>query len=172
MIAEPEQKSITEQSTPPSKVVIKRNWSFKAAIVIGGIALLFIGHLSGQVFERSRVRHFLGWRNNYEHNFFGSPSFHDDSHGMGPSSRFRAHSLLGKILAIEDNKLTVQDMHDQTEQSVVISDATVIRTDGSAAERNDLKIEQQIAVFGRPNNEGQIEARLIRIFPDNENPIP
>lgn len=172
MTTESDQKHTEGKPTEPiTPVVMKRTVSFKTAVILGGVALLFIGFLGGLHFERVRMRHFMGWRENYHRNFFGPSSLHGEPAPFGPPSHFRAHSLLGKILAIDNDKLTVQD-RDEAEQSVVISDRTFIRRDGSAATRSDLQVDQQIAVFGRPTGEGQIAAHLIRIFENNENPVP
>lgn len=149
----------------PKQKQVQRPVPFKVGVALGIIALLLIGFLAGQAAERNRVRHFIGWRNNYQRNFFGPRSFEAPPHFI------RAHSLLGKILTTDNDKLIVQG-HDNVEQSIVLNDQTVIRRDGASAARSDLKANQQIAVFGEPNNEGQIVAKLIRIFEENENPIP
>lgn len=168
----------TGQQTPDT---YKHTWSLKVAMIIGVLTLLLAGFLCGQRFEQRRMNHWLGWRDNYERNFFGSPMLRGSGmgflgspkHGFGqPPLTMRAHGLIGKILTVSDNKLTVQDSRDQIEQSVVINEATIIRRDGETAQVTDLQADQRIAVFGRPNDQGQIVAQLIRIFSADENPLP
>jgi hypothetical protein len=52
-----------------------------------------------------------------------------------------------------------------TEEPILLTPTTVIRLDNKAQTAADLKTGQQVAVFGQPNNQGQIQAEFIRIFP-------
>jgi len=123
---------------------------FILALTLGSIALLLVGFLGGQAFERIRIRHSMGWTENY--------------HRI-----FRAHGLFGKILTLDNDKLTMQDTSG-TEQSIVITASTAIRRNASPAQKSDLKADQQIAVFGHPTGQGQIQAQLIRIFDTHAKP--
>ncbi len=155
------------KSTPVQPQPVHRPIYFKLAVIIGAMALLFFGFLGGQAFERIHIRHYMSWQDNYQRNFFGGRGFdeHFDRRGFVPPP-LQAHELLGKILSVNDNQITVQDVSGM-EQFVFITNSTVIRRDGSTASKNDLQIDTQIAVFGRPNGQGQIEAQLIRILDAN-----
>ena len=130
------------------------------ALVLGSLALLVIGFIGGQVFDRIHLRHELSWGDNYERNFFGQRE-RMPLPGMGPM--LRAHSVLGKILTIDTNTVTVQD-RSSLEQSILLTNKTIFRRDASPATKNDLKIGMQIAVFGQPNSQGQIQADFVRLF--------
>ena len=133
-------------------------------LVIGSLALLVVGFWGGTAFERSRIRHFVSWQDNYERNFFSPPPGRPGLPPLGRMPRtFKAHNLLGTVLAVEDKKLTVQGS-DGVEQSIVLDEQTVLRRDEKETSLGDLKVDQQVAVFGRPNDDGQIVARLIRVF--------
>jgi hypothetical protein len=123
------------------------------ALILGAIALLLVGFLGGEAFERIHTRHFLGWQNHYQQNFFDA----------GRQQRPQTHGLIGKILSVDNNTLTVQS-REGNEQSITLTDSTAIRRAAGTASRGDLQPNMQIAVFGHPNGKGQIEADLIRIF--------
>lgn len=149
-------------SSHQKTIVIDRRWPLIAGLICGAIALLLLGFLAGRSFERRRLRHFDSWNANYENNFFGMRP------GMMRPPRDRAdfpntNGILGKILAVNDNKLTVQAANGY-EQSVIIAANTNIRKNSTAGTKDDLKTGQQIAVFGDPDGQGQINAALIRIF--------
>lgn len=68
----------------------------------------------------------------------------------------------GSIKSIDGNGLTVTI--NSKDVAVVIADTTSIyNSDGSIASKSDLKVNQSIAIFGRPNSSGQINANTIMI---------
>lgn len=145
----------------------------RIVFICGIIALLLLGFIGGQTFERGRIRHFVGWQNNYERNFFGDRErtpFSMMRFGMMGNS-FRSHAILGTILTIDNNTLSVQDNKENIEQSIRITDATIIQNDFGRAKISDLQTGQRVAIFGRPTNAGQIEASLIRIL-DKTTAVP
>ena len=100
------------------------------------------------------------WGDNYEQNF-----------GMRPMPPFggennfpNAHGAAGKIIKIELPTVIVQDQ-DKTEKVVLIKDDTKIQKMRDNIVSTDLKLDDFIVVIGSPNNQGQIEAKFIRIMP-------
>jgi len=139
----------------------------------GTIALLLLGFIGGQNFERTRIQHFSGWSNNYERNFFdnqlpmppkGMPR------GIPPES-FHSYAILGKILTVGENKISVQDEKTNQEQAIIIIESTTMRNNNSNININDLKPDQRVAIFGRPDNSGQITASLIRILESEKSAV-
>ena len=51
------------------------------------------------------------------------------------------------------------------EKIVVLKNDTIIKRFRETISQNDLKIDDNIVVIGSPNEQGQIEAKLIRIMP-------
>ena len=78
-----------------------------------------------------------------------------------------AHGAIGKIIKIEFPNIVVLDK-DQTEKVVVIKDDTNILERRDKVTENSLVVDKFIIVIGNPNNQGQIEAKLIRIIPSPE----
>jgi len=75
------------------------------------------------------------------------------------------HGSVGKIIKIELPNIVVED-RENVEKVIVINDKTTIREFKNEIKSSDLKIGDFIVVLGKPNDEGQIEADLIRTMPD------
>ena len=146
--------------TEEKHITIKRSSVLLAGIVLGGLGLLLIGLFAGQTISERRATHTGRWQQNYERNFFGTR----EGRQFGKSRHFlKGHAILGEVLTVSENTITVKGQ-DDTEQSVSLTDKTIIRRNGSSGSREDLAAGTKVAVFGHPNDEGQVTARLIRIF--------
>lgn len=172
MIDNTEVKPTEQKNEIPKPVSTKRPLVFPRGLVyiFGIIALMLIGFLGGQAFERTRVRHATLWRDNYRANFFGDFGRRNTRGGMmgnfAPPMPMHSFGLFGSIISADNSKISVQD-DDGVEQSIQITNNTTIRHNRDNATVNDLKNGQRVAIFGQPNNQGQIAATLIRIFDDN-----
>lgn len=102
------------------------------------------------------------WGENYHRNFGGPrggfmmPLRGDDF--------TNPHGTFGKIIKIDLPTIAVQ-ASDGTEKSIVIDDNTTIRRFQETLTSKDLKVDDPIVVIGEPNDQGQIEAKLIRLMP-------
>lgn len=114
---------------------------------------VFVGHEKGR-FSRS-------WEKNYYGNIMGS-----GRRGMMNFDRpgFNAHSGLGQIIKIDGNNLVIKDQAN-VEKTILVTDKTAIVRDNQNIKITDLKVDDKIVIIGRPNDQGQIEPRLIRILP-------
>lgn len=107
--------------------------------------------------------------NSYERR--GRPAYNMPPNKMGSPSQFMergelgdTHGAVGKIMKIEGNVLTVQDKNNE-ERTITIDSDTEIREFKEKLSFSDLVAGDVIAVFGETNSEGQIVAKLVRIFP-------
>lgn len=146
--------------TEEKHITIKRSSALFAGLILGGIGLLLIGLFAGQAIGERRANHAGRWQQNYERNFFGAKGAR---HFGKPPHFLKGHALLGEVLTVSENTITVKGQ-DNTEQSVSLTDNTVIRRNGNSGSREDLATGTRVAVFGHPNDTGQVAARLIRIF--------
>jgi hypothetical protein len=80
-------------------------------------------------------------------------------HGFIPNS----HGAVGAIMAITLPSVTMQT-REGTSQTILISTSTIIRS-MSGADTKTLSVGNQIIVLGKPDNQGRIDAKLIRILP-------
>ncbi|MDP2708710.1 MAG: hypothetical protein Q8O93_01485 [bacterium] len=139
----------------------KANHFNKLLIMIAAIvALTFVfaaGVFVGQVKERFSNR----WEKNYYGNIMGP-----GRRGLMDFNRrgFNGHSGFGQIIKIEGNNLVVKDQGN-VEKIILVSEQTAIIRDFQNIKISDLKVDDQLVVIGRPNDQGQIEAKLIRVVP-------
>ena len=86
--------------------------------------------------------------------------FVDDFEGRG----FRnSHGTFGTIISITDSSLIIKD-RDNKENAISITNKTLIKSRRDDLSRSDLKTGDEIAVMGNPNENGTIDAVLIRVF--------
>ncbi len=106
------------------------------------------------------------WGDNYHKNFGGPRG---GFMGRLPSPlRFdedfiNPHGLAGSIIKIDGANIIVKG-NDNVEKTILLSDKTVIRNGRQDIKAGDLKVGDLIVTIGDPNSNGQIEAKLIRIF--------
>ncbi|MFA6534293.1 MAG: hypothetical protein WCT37_03930 [Patescibacteria group bacterium] len=105
------------------------------------------------------------WGENYHNNFGGPPG------GMMGEFRGRdlidAHGVAGTIIKIDGNSLVIAGQNN-VETIVLLTDKTVINQLRENIQPADLRVDENIVVIGEPNDQGQIEAKLIRVLP----PLP
>lgn len=87
--------------------------------------------------------------------------------GMMPNFEGRGfrngHGIAGTIISVSDNKIVLKDQDGQ-ENTVLVSESTLIKQGQNTIGINDLKNGDQIVVMGRPGDNGTINADLIRVF--------
>jgi len=172
--------STTPQTSKPEEKPKYKNKNLKTvAIVVGSLFAIIVVFAAGVAVGLNKARFSSDFGRNYERNFLGS-RFDDDRSMMGRGSiggmmrefsgrDFRnAHGLSGTIISITENNLIIKD-RDNKENTVAVTDKTVIRQGRDNLKVNDLKNNDQIVVIGNPGNDGIINADLIRLFNNNQN---
>lgn len=141
------------------------------AIVIGLVILVLVSFASGVAVGFRKARFSYAWGANYERNFMGPRG------GGGPFGMMRdfegrdfrnAHGLTGTILSINDNNIVVKD-RDNKENTVNITDKTIIKQGPDTIKISDLKPDLRVVVMGNPDDQGVIKAVFIRVFNNNIN---
>ncbi|HEU0050873.1 MAG TPA: hypothetical protein VFQ60_02330 [Patescibacteria group bacterium] len=125
-------------------------------IGLGALILLTGAFYAGIKTEERAERHFARWSENYGRLFGRMPR-------PGAPDFSGGHGVFGRIVSVSGSHIVVQGA-DEIEQEVEVSSSTAIRAGRSQASLGDLKPDMQAAVFGEPNAQGQIDARLIRIL--------
>lgn len=104
------------------------------------------------------------WGDNY-HRAFGERKHKGAFYKGGFQKDFSgAHGAIGKIISLDLPSFVIEDS-DNTEKIALISDKTVIRRFRETINPTDLKIDDFAVVIGSPDDQGRIEARLIRLIP-------
>jgi hypothetical protein len=160
--AKPEQKT---KST--SKIIII------FVIVVAGFLVILASFTSGALVGFRKAKFSCDWGKNYERNFMGPRPPMGHTGFMEPMMRefsgrdFRnPHGLAGSIISISDSNLAIKD-RDNKENNASVTDKTIIRRGRDILKIGDLKVNDQIVVIGKPDDEGVINADFIRVFSDN-----
>jgi len=138
---------------------------FVAVLVIFGTGV-FVGEM--------KARFSYQWAENYHRNF-GGPS----GGFMGnlrlpppPDNEFiESHGIFGQIIKIGDSDFVIKGQ-DNAEKIVVINKDTAITGGKQTITKADLKVGEQVVVIGSPNDQGQIDAKLIRVFDNSTMMVP
>jgi hypothetical protein len=108
------------------------------------------------------------WAENYHRMFAGPKAGFLGSLRMPPLPPFdefiEGHGTFGEIIKIEGSNLVVKG-RGNVEKVIVVTEKTVIKSGREDIKFSDLKIGDMIVIIGSPNDKGQIEAKLIRVFP-------
>ena len=80
------------------------------------------------------------------------------------------HGVYGKVVRVDPatnsgQATIVVKGRDDVEKIIQASSGTSITRLREKISITDLKVDDSIVVIGNPNNEGQIEAKLIRVIP-------
>jgi len=92
----------------------------------------------------------------------------DQFMGINRGDFGNSHGAIGKILNIKLPLIMVSD-RDGIEKTIIISTSTDIKKFKDSIKAEDLKVNDFITVIGNPNDNAEVEARLIRIMPDPAN---
>jgi len=139
--------------------------SFKSILlVLIGVIFLLGAYQVGVFMGYRRAMYSFRWGQNYHRNFGGPPrgffgDIKDSSLGFTD-----AHGIFGSVLKIEGSTLIILDK-DQTEKKVLTTSLTSIRRANETIPISNIFATERVVIIGSPNEEGQIEARLIRLFP-------
>jgi hypothetical protein len=114
---------------------------------------------------------FVGYRKaafsfHFDENYYHE--FDSQSNGMMngfPQGNFLgASGAVGKIIKITPPTFVVAGP-DNLEKVVLMSDDTIIRQFRNTLSQSDLKVDDYVVVIGSPNDQGQIDAKLVRLLP-------
>jgi hypothetical protein len=136
-------------------------------IIVGLLAIVVIVLIFGLgvfVGEKKAKFSYL-WAENYHRMFAGPKAGFLGNLKMPPFDEFiEGHGTFGEIIKIEGNNLVVKG-RGNVEKVIVLTEKTVIKSGREDIKFSDLKIGDMIVIIGSPNDKGQIEAKLIRVFP-------
>ncbi|HEY4502942.1 MAG TPA: hypothetical protein VJC14_00680 [Candidatus Paceibacterota bacterium] len=135
-------------------------------IIIGlGVIILILGIFKlGQVSGYHKARFSQRFGDNFNRNFIdprGGGFLKDFSDRKGPPG---GNGAVGEIVSI-GLPLVVVSGPDNIEKTIVVSESTEIRKYRDDIATTDLKVGDFIVVLGTPNENGQVEAKLIRTVP-------
>jgi len=140
------------------------------AIIMGVavFAVLFLVLSLGIFIGRKRADFSFRWAEQYHQNFAGPKGgFFQD---FTEQDIIGAHGIFGQIIKIDPSTDTERAVltimgKGNVEEIVLVGEDAVIKTQKNDLDFSELKVGDSAVVIGSPNNQGQIEAKLIRIMP-------
>jgi hypothetical protein len=175
-------KTIDTKEITPSEKEKKccGNWKHRkftiATVIVGLFLLILVSFVAGVSVGFHKAKFSYRFGENYERNFMGQRS---GMMGSGPIGMIKekfgefegrgmrnGHGVAGTIISILDNSLVIKDK-DNKENTVSVSDGTVINQGRDTIKIGDLKNDEEIVIIGKPGDDGVIAADLIRVFGGN-----
>jgi len=156
---------------------------FKIAVgIVGAFLIGLIIFAVGISVGLHKAKFSCKFGENYERNFMGKHFNENNFWGQGGPmgmmrEKFRdfegrgfrnAHGIAGTIISLTDNNIVIKDK-DNKENTVAITDKTIIKLGVDDVKISDLKNGELVVVMGNPGDSGVINADLIRVFNPNTN---
>jgi len=136
-------------------------------VIIGlaGFVVIVLIFSAGMFVGGTKARFSYRWAESYHKNFAGPRAgFFVDWRTLPPPGDFiEGHGTFGEIIKINDSDLIVKGQGD-VEKVILITKDTTIERGRDTLKKDELKVGDSIVIIGSPNEEGQIEAKLIRVF--------
>ncbi len=142
-------------------------------IIIGLLAfvvILLVFGLGVLIGER-KAKFSYRWAEQY-HKMFAGPrqGFFGNWRSFPRGEFIEAHGTFGEIIEMKEKDFIIKGSED-VEKVILISDKTVIQRGRENMKKEDLRIGDFVVIIGSPNEEGKIEAKVIRVFGGGK-PIP
>lgn len=143
---------------------LKNNkWLKWVVAIILEIIVLLLVFRAGMVVGLRKADFNNRWGANYGR-MFGEPRRGFFGELGGGETAVNAFGNSGTVLNVQGNTITIKSRNNN-EKTVVVGNGTTIRELNRDISINDIKPNDLIVVIGDPGNNGQIEAKFIRIFP-------
>jgi len=139
--------------------------SFKIVVIIIAALIILLSVFKAGVLVGYRKAGFsFRWDDNYHRNFGGPRGDDLMRRGLDDRDFLNAGGANGEILKIDGESIIVKDRRGE-ERAVLVTGETEIRLFRDKIKLADLRIGDNIVTIGEPNNDGKIEAKLIRVMP-------
>jgi len=142
-------------------------------VIIGlaGFVILVLVFGAGVKVGTLKARYSYRWADNYHKNFAGPRGgFLGDWQRFPAGDFIGGHGAFGEIIEIKDNGFVIKG-RENVEKVIITNQETTI-TKGRETTKDGLKVGDRVVIIGSPNEEGQIEAKLIRVFDEETKRLP
>ncbi len=158
--------------------------TFKAIFLLDALlVVVLLSFSAGISVGLHKARYSYRWGENYEQNFMSQrhPMMDPRTFGDGPSQpgpgemlgrggeerqMRNASGLAGTIVSVVDNLIVIKDRENK-ENTVNVSEKTIIKSGRDDIGIGDLKVDEKIVIIGNPGENGTVSADLIRVFEAN-----
>jgi len=156
----------------PPKIKINRDILKWVVIGLASFAVIVLIFGTGMVVGGMKAKFSYRWAENYHENFAGpKDGFLGDwrKKPLMPGEFIEGHGAFGEIIELKDNGFVIKGRGD-VEKIVIITKDTAIK-EGRKTVKDGLEVGDYVVIIGSSNEEGQIKAKLIRIFDGKEKPM-
>ena len=159
-------------SNGAGKKLFKNPDALKWVIIgLAGFVVLMLVFGAGVKVGALKAQYSYKWAETYHKNFGGPRGgFLGDWRRFPAGDFINGHGAFGEIIELNDSGFVIKGRED-VEKIIIISEETTI-TKGRETIKDGLKVGDRVVIIGAPNNEGQIEAKLIRVFDENGPGLP
>lgn len=150
-----------------------RNPDILKWIIIGlaGFIVIVLIFGAGIKVGTLKAKYSYRWADNYHKNFGGPRGgFFGDWRRFPAGDFIGGHGAFGEIIKLNDAGFAIKGSGD-IEKIVVTTDDTVVKK-GRETVETSFKVGDHVTIIGSPNEEGQIEAKLIRVFEGEKTNMP
>lgn len=137
-------------------------------IIVGlaGFVIVVLIFSVGMFVGGTKARFSYRWAESYHKNFAGPrEGFFGNWQGIPPlpGEFIEGHGAFGEIIKINDSDFVIKGQGD-LEKIIILKEDTILEKGRTTIKKDNLKVGDQVVIIGSPNEQGQIEAKLIRIF--------
>lgn len=144
-------------------------------VIVGlaGFVIVVLIFSAGMFVGGAKARFSYRWAESYHKNFAGPKSgFFGDWRMLPPPGDFiESRGTFGEIIKINDSDFVAKGQSD-VEKVILITEGTIIQKGRDTIKKEELKVGDRVVVIGSSNENGQIEAKLIRVFDEKETIMP
>ena len=151
------------------KLLVNKDFLKWAMAGLGGFAAVIIIFGAGVKVGEIKARYSYRWAENYHRNFGGpKEGFFGDWKEMPRGEFMEGHGSFGEIIELNTStssgrgSFVIKGRGDM--EKIILTVPETIIKNGRDTVEDGLKVGDKVVIIGSPNNEGQIEAKLIRIF--------
>ncbi len=154
--------------TSPTSPRPRQSLKLVVLVLLAFVAVLIVLRI-GMFVGYQRAEYSFHWGDQY-HQMFGGPAkgFLDDFDGHGFVD---AHGLFGEVLEVRGNEIAMRDK-DGTEKIVITTPETVIRRQMQTLTLHQVVPQMRIVIIGEPDDDGRVEAKMIRVFDQVPSHVP
>lgn len=130
-------------------------------MIILVVVFAAVGFFAGMQYQKSQST--TGGTNQYG-------QFQGGGRRNGGQGQFNGGRVIGKVISSDNASLTVQ-LQDGSSKLIILSGTTTYSKSAQAA-RSDVKVGDEVAVFGATNSDGSITAQNVQLNPQMRGPKP
>lgn len=147
------------------KVFFKNTKTKKVITILGYIVVALLIFQAGMITGFRKASFSFKMGEQYFRQMSGKPN--DRFMGINPENFGNSHGATGKIVSTKLPSIVITDK-DGVEKTILISTSTSIKEAKNTIKDTDLQVDEFVTVIGNPNNNAEIEAKLIRVMPNPE----